>query len=213
MVYSLSDSGTLSGGGGTVFSTSPGTVYQRFNASSNIQSIYATWQVSNQTSMWSNHPYKTLVWNNNLFSNNTAAFCVIHGVLRVYFLFPPLPDCMPVNLAILPCMVTNPVHNFTILTGSSVSMQKPAYSADSIRHCGTVHERVGQRPNYLPTRSHLRNTTEISPRLILDMWINNRYLMEPCNVTYSPFRHSPRKHPLRQLRKIPIRSEASSTLI
>lgn len=163
MVYSLSDSGTLSSGGGTVFSTSPGTVYQRFNASSNIQSIYAAWQVSNQTSVWSNNLYKTLVWNNDLFSNNTAAFCVIHGVLRVYFLFPHLPDCMPVNLAILPCILHDPVDFSTMLTAPSVSMQKSAHFAEPIRHCGTVHERVEQRSNYLPTQYHVRNTTEISP--------------------------------------------------
>jgi len=109
MIYSLSDSGTLSAGGGTVFSASPGTVYQRFNASADIQSIYAVWQVSNQTIMWNNNLYKTLVWNNKLFSNNTATFCVTHGVVRVYVTNAPLQDCMPVGLAILPSTVTNPV--------------------------------------------------------------------------------------------------------
>lgn len=109
MIYTLSASGTLSAGGDTVFSTSQGIAYQRFNASTEIQNIYATWQVSNQTVLWTKNLYNTLVWNNNMFSNNTAAFCVIHGVLRVYFLFPPLQDCMPVSLAVLPCMITNPI--------------------------------------------------------------------------------------------------------
>lgn len=177
LVYSLSDSGILSAGSGTVFSTSQGTVYQRFNASANIHDIYATWQVSNQTVMWTNNLYNTLVWNNNLFSNDTASFCVIHGVVRVYFLFQPLPDCVPVNLAILPCMVSSLVERFTMLIDTSVIMQIPASSTESLRQCRTVHEWVEQWFKLSPVPSVLRDVIifRLSPFLISEHRIYTQY--------------------------------------
>lgn len=103
MVYSLSDSGMLSTKEGAVFSTTPGTVFQRLNASEEIKSIHSTWEISNKTTVWKSRVYNNIVWNNKLFSNETADFCVVRGNLRVYFLFPPQQDCHPVDLVMLPC--------------------------------------------------------------------------------------------------------------
>lgn len=102
MIYSLSDSGILSTKEGDVFSTDLGTVYQRLNASEEIRGIYSGWEISNKTTVWKSRVYNNIVWNNKLFSNDTAEFCVVKGNLRVYFLFPPQQDCHPVDLVMLP---------------------------------------------------------------------------------------------------------------
>lgn len=101
---------------GAQFYTTPGTIDQRFNASTEpleiYNDIYYFFEASGRNISYKGVTYPTLAWNNAAFANGTARFCAMTGGVRAYFNGTLPPDCLPVDLGVLPCMYKSALSRF-----------------------------------------------------------------------------------------------------
>ena len=93
-MFRLSDAYILSAGdNGEIFSTSQGTVFAPLVASRNIRDTYALWEVTDGV----------LRWDNALFLNGSASFCISSSsTIMAYFLAPPPANCTSLVFDIAP---------------------------------------------------------------------------------------------------------------
>ena len=84
-ILAVTPEGELSAAGGEIYSTSQGTEYGPFIASSNPGNISTVWQLSDGA----------LRFNNASFLNGVASICTNGGSVEAYYMIEPPPTCSP----------------------------------------------------------------------------------------------------------------------